>query len=111
MKFLENLKLDKWYTITLYLGVLLIASSLFFEKKWVEEKHLFGLGIGLILIGLSMLMAVKSKSTFKPPNVYTGGPALLSWKEIKHNPVSIMIMILGFLITGLFGYLIVRGLI
>ena len=33
MNVLENLKLDRWYRIVLYLGVALIAASLFFKPQ------------------------------------------------------------------------------
>ncbi|MBI1803903.1 MAG: hypothetical protein HY033_06830 [Ignavibacteriae bacterium] len=49
MKILENLKLDTWYGVIFYWGVLLIAASLYFKIEFLEEKHLFGFGLGLIL--------------------------------------------------------------
>ncbi len=52
MNLLEKLKLDRWYGIVLYLGVILLASSFYFETGFVEEKHLFGLGMIIIGIGL-----------------------------------------------------------
>lgn len=111
MKFLENLKLNTWYGITLYLGVLLIAAAFYFNKDFLEEKHVMGLGIGMVLVGISMIMAEKHLSTIKPPNVYTGGPALLSWIEIRHNAFTMVLLIIGIGLIGLFGFLLVKGLI
>lgn len=111
MKILENLKLNTWYGITLYLGVLLIIGAFYFDKDFLEEKHVFGLGIGMVLVGLSMIMSEKHVSTIKPPNFYTGGPALLSWVENRHNVFTIILMIIGICLIGLFGFLIVKGLI
>lgn len=111
MKILENLKLDLWYGIVLYVGVLMIAASLFFEVDFLKEKHLFGFGLGMFLVGISFWIAEKYAHSFKPPNFYTGGAALISWKIIKHNPISIIILLLGLGLIGLFGFLIVKSLI
>ena len=111
MNILENLKLDSWYGIVLYIGILLIAASLFLKVDFLEEKHLFGLGLGMFLIGISFRIAEKYAHTIKPPNFYSGGAALLSWKVIKHNPISIIILIIGIVLTGFFGFLIIENLI
>lgn len=111
MNILENLKLNTWYGIILYLGVILIAAAFYFDKDFLEEKHLMGLGIGMVLVGISMIMAEKHLSTIKPPNFYTGGAALIRWKEIRHNFFSIIILIIGIILIGLFGFLIVKRLI
>ena len=52
MKILENLKLDSWYGITLYVGILMMAAALFVKVEFLEEKHLFGLGLGMLLVGI-----------------------------------------------------------
>lgn len=111
MKILENLKLDSWYGIITYIGVLMMAASLFFSADFIEERHLFGLGLGFLFIGLSFLIAEKHQNTIKPPDVYTGPAALISWKIIKHNPFTIIILIIGIGLTILFGFLIVKNLI
>lgn len=36
---------------------------------------------------------------------------ILSWKAMKHNPISIVLILIGIGLIGLFGYLIVKGLI
>ncbi|MDP3352436.1 MAG: hypothetical protein Q8S44_01685 [Flavobacteriaceae bacterium] len=97
MKILENLKLDKWYGIVLYLGVLLIASSFIFKPEFLKEKHLFGLGIGMILIGIAYWMSEKHLS-----EIAYGG--ILSTQIIKHNFVSIILIIFGIGFIGLFGF-------
>ena len=104
MNIFENLKLNKWYGIILYLGVLIIAASLLFKVDFLEEKHTFGFGLGLIMIGLSYFMAEKVANQF----AYGG---ILSWQIIKHNPVSVIILTIGIALTVGFGFLIVRGLI
>lgn len=111
MKILENLKLDTWYGLILYIGVLMMAASLFFNVDFIQKKHLFGLGLGFLFIGLSFLIAEKHQNTIKPPNFYTGQAALISWKVIKHNPFTIIILIIGVGLTVLFGFLLVKNLI
>lgn len=111
MKILENLKLDSWYVILLYIGILFIASALFFDVDYLEEKHLFGFGLGLFLIGISFRIAEKYAHSFKYTNILTGPDGYFSWKIIKHNMVSIIILIIGIGLTGLFGFLIVKNLI
>jgi hypothetical protein len=111
MNILENLKLDKWYGIVLYLGILMILASLLFDVKYLEEKHTFGFGLGLVMIGLSNFMAEKTESAFKPNNFSTGPAGILSWRVIKHNPVTFIIPIIGIGLTLLFGFLIVKSLI
>ncbi len=111
MKFLENLKLDKWWAFVLYLGVGTSLSALMFKVDFIEEQHLFGLGIGMILIGLSFWIAEKQFSGIKPPNFYTGGTAVISWTETRHNWLTKILLVAGFAIVGLFGLLIIKNLI
>ena len=75
MNIFQNLKLNTWYGIVLYVGILLIGSSLFFKIDFIEEKHLFGLGLGFFLIGISFFMAERYVNEIKPQNFYTGGAA------------------------------------
>jgi hypothetical protein len=111
MKFLENLKLDKWYTLVLYLGVFFIVASLYFAIDFLKEKYLFGLGAGMVMVGLSFFIAEKTLSTIKSPNAYTGGPTWISWKEIRHNFFSVALLIIGLFLICIFGFLIIKSLI
>ena len=111
MKFLDNLKLDTWWKAVLYLGVGAVASSFFLNVAFIEAKHLFGLGSGLVFIGIAYWIAEKEHSVIKHANAYTGPAAFLTVKTIKHNPATIILLILGLGLFGLFGFLIVKGLI
>jgi len=104
MKILGNLKLDKWYGIVLYLGVLLIAASFYFKPKFLEEKHLFGLGIGMILIGIAHWMSEKHLN-----QIAYGG--ILSTQIIKYNFVSIILIIIGIGLICLFGFKLIQTLL
>ena len=111
MKFLENLKLDSWWKAVLYLGVGGIVCSFLFEVDFVEAKHIFGLCIGMVMIGISYWIAEKELAQFKPPNAYTGPGGFVTWKEIRHNPITVVLIIIGIGLVGLFGVLIVKDLI
>jgi hypothetical protein len=111
MKFLESLKIDTWWKVVLLLGVGAIFMSLTIKAEFIQNKHLFGIGIGMLLISISYWIAEKKFSTIKPPNVYTGPTALISWKEIHHNPITSILLMLGFIFICLFGFLIVKNLI
>ena len=111
MNILEKLKIDRWFGIVLYLGVLLIAASLFTNVTFIEKKHLFGFGLGAVFIGLSYFIAEKYIRVFKEASYLTGGAGILSTKVIKHNVVSIIVLIIGIVLVGLFGFLIVKALI
>ena len=111
MSLLANLKLDSWWGITFYLGLLSCMGATMLKIDFLNEKHLFGLGIGLILIGLSHFIAYRHHTEFKPPNAYTGGAGLLQWREIKHSAVTIVLFAIGVVIVLLFGSLIVIGLL
>lgn len=111
MSLLSSLKLDKWWKIVLWLGVLAMAASLIYQVPFVQSKHLFGLGIGLVLIGLSHAIAHTTQSWIKPPNVYTGGAALITKDIIDHNFVTWILFLIGLLISLLFLVLLVISLI
>lgn len=111
MSFLSNLKLDTWWGISLYLGTLLIVLSLTCNPSFVSNKHLMGLGFGLIALGFSYFMAEKEVSFIKPPNAYTGGAALISGKKVQHNLLTRLISLVGFLLIVIFGYMIISTLL
>lgn len=98
------LKIDTWWKAVLFIGVIACVGAAMFQIKFIEGKHLFGLGLGLVSIGISYWMASKTANTW-----VSGG--ILSWPIIKHNFVSIILLILGIGLVGLFGFLIVKGLI
>lgn len=104
MKLLENLKLDKWYGIVLYIGILLIGASFYFKPDFLEAKHVFGLGLGFILIGIAHLMAEKYLHKIAFGN-------LISTQVIRYNVISVILIIIGIGLTGLFGYKIVVKLL
>lgn len=65
----------------------------------------------MVLVGISYWMAEKELLTIKPPNAYTGPAAWISQKVTKHNLISVLLLLAGLTLIGLFGFRIVRGLI
>jgi hypothetical protein len=93
---IEKFKLYKWYAIVLYIGVLAAGSSMIKGDDFLSRKHLMGLGLGCILIGLSFFIAQKQEHYSVP-----GG--FLSRDITKHNWVTIPILLFGIFLTGFFG--------
>ena len=57
MDYIKWLNIDHWWKVVLWIGVSLCIISLLFDIDIVSTKHLLGLSIGLIIIGLSMFGA------------------------------------------------------
>jgi len=100
----KDLKINTWWKALVYLEVLFLIGGSVYEIKFIESKYLFGEGIGLILIGISNWMALKYRSKFA-----FGG--ILNWKERQHSLLTLIIMILGILISVFFMALIIIGLV
>lgn len=47
-----SLKIDVWYKTFIVLGGVVIVASLFYNPKFISQKELFCMGIGLFLIGV-----------------------------------------------------------
>lgn len=86
------------------LGVLAVIGASIFEIDFIESKHLFGLGIGMIVLGVGFW---KSYKTFS--HIRYGG--ILSWKDYRYDIVSIVLIVFGLGLTGLFAYHIIKGLL
>src|SRR5690554_6555646 len=100
-KFFE---IDMWWKAVLMLGILAVIGASILNLIFLENSHLFGLGLGMIMIGLGFWKAYKTFSQL-------GLGGIFSWKDYQHDLVSISLIILGVVLAGLFGFLIVRGLV
>lgn len=101
---LSGLKLDKWWKAVILIGCSLLSISLIQKVEIVERKHLLGLSIGLILIGFSNWIAQKN-------NVNFGYGGMFQWKSTNHNLWTFLLLLIGVILFGLFGFLIVKSLI
>ena len=109
--FFNNLKIDKWWKGILWLSIFFILSSFFFSPNFLKSKHLFGFGLGLLFIGFSYWVSEKTQSQIKPANAYTGNAGIITYKYIKHDLVTIILLTLGIILSILFGFLIIKNLI
>lgn len=109
--FFNNLKIDKWWKGILWLSLFYILSSFFFAPNFINSKHLFGLGFGLLFIGVSYWISDKTYSWIKPANAYTGPTALVTQEYEEHNFVTITLLVIGVLLFTVFGFLIIKSLI
>src|SRR5450631_1700351 len=66
---IEKFKLDKWYGIVLYIGVLAVGSSMIGGDDFLSRKHLMGLGLGCILTGLSFFIAQRRENYSVPGGI------------------------------------------
>jgi hypothetical protein len=101
---LDVIKIDTWWKAVLVLGVIAAIGASIFDFNFIERKHLFGLGLGMILIGVGHWIAFRIFSTI----AFNG---ILSWNGMKHNPVSVILIATGIIIVILFGFLLIKSLI
>jgi len=76
----KNLALNTWYKGFVYIGGLGFILSLFFKVDGLTNGQTQLLTLGFFIFGIGEWKNHKIASWFKPPNVYTGGPALISTK-------------------------------
>jgi hypothetical protein len=101
---IEKIKLNKWYGIVLYIGILAAGLSLLSGNEILSRKHLMGLGMGCILTGLSFFIAQKRENHF----VNNG---ILYRDFIKHTWITIPILLVGIFLILFFGVKIFKELL
>lgn len=92
---LDKLKLDEWYMLFVYIGGIAFLLSLFVPVQSFDNKNISILACGILLIGLGEWKNRGWLQQFKPPNLYTGGPALMTAKVRMPNAVGISFVIIG----------------
>ena len=106
MDYIKWLNIDNWWKVVLWLGISLCIISLLFDIDIVSTKHLLGLSIGLIIIGLSMFGAQANYVQLMPElHGYAQGHIT------RHNAITRTCLILGVVLTVMFLALIIIGLI
>lgn len=99
-----SMNVDIWWKAVLIIGILTCASSMMFNVNFIENKHLFGFGLGMVFIGIAQWMAWTTISQF-----HLGG--ILSTNITKHNFLSMLVLLIGIGLIGLFGFIMIKGLI
>ena len=73
----------------------MFAFSLFFEVKGLTNTHLQLLSGGGFLLGTGEWKNHKVAAWIKPPNVYTGGPALMQTTVRQPDLIGVLFDVLG----------------
>ena len=106
MDYIKWLKIDNWWKAVFWLGVALLAITLVFDIQIVNAKHLMGLSIGLIMIGLSVFGAQRY-SVIPAPELN----GMFEGYITKHNWFTCCVLIIGFVLSLLFLTLIIDNII
>ncbi|WP_321437278.1 hypothetical protein [uncultured Bacteroides sp.] len=85
-------KIDSWWKLVLLCGILLSASALIFDIKFIERRYILGLGMGMSLIGIGYWKALAYAHKFEYGGYFT-------WQEFKHTWLTKTIIGLGTLIS------------
>jgi hypothetical protein len=91
----KNLALDAWYKAFVYIGGLVLVTALFVPVKVVTNGQVQLLALGVLLIGIGEWKNHKYATWIKPPNAYTGGPAVMSTVVRKPDVFGIVCDVLG----------------
>lgn len=93
--FLKSFAIDTWYKAVMYLGGVVLVVSFFVDVRGLTNHQLQLLSAGAFLIGLGEWKNHKESSWFKPPNAYTGGPALVTETVRRPDPIGVVFVITG----------------
>ena len=98
----NNLKLDAWYMVFVYIGVCGFLLSIFVPVQVFDNKNIMTLMLGLMFIGLGEWKNQKVKSFIKEANFYTGGPALVQTKFRHPDLIGNVLDIIGGILIIIF---------
>jgi hypothetical protein len=107
LKLLDKI-LDKWWNVVIFLGFGFLIISLFFQITFLKPSYIFGLGLGMIMVGLSFLIAQKQYSTITQIGF---SHQLITIKPTEHNLFTSCLFIIGLLVIIIFFFLILFNLI
>jgi hypothetical protein len=106
---LKSFVIDTWYKALVYLGAVVLALSFFVEVRGLTNHQVQLLSGGAFLFGLGEWKNYKVASWIKPPNVHTGGPALMSATVRKADVVGVLLDLAGVIFIAVGIVSIVRG--
>lgn len=87
----EFSSIDVWWKAVLIIGIVLFICSMAFDL-FIERRYIAGLGIGLIMIGISNWIALVYKNHILP-----GG--ILTVPTYKHNGLTKILFVVGILLS------------
>jgi len=94
-KVLESFKIDEWYKVFVYVGMIGTILSIFFPVKVYSNQTILFLMFGLLLIGVGEWTNYYWKSWIKEANVFTGDAALMKAKIRKPTIIGILLIFFG----------------
>jgi hypothetical protein len=97
---LKSLALDAWYKVVMYVGVTLFAVGLTIDLRGMTNGEALLFGLGMFLIGLGEWKNHKVAAWIKPPNVYTGGAALMQAKVRQSDVFGLLLDFCGLVALG-----------
>lgn len=106
MDFLKWLEINTWWKAIFWLGVVIGGLALSIRIQLLDARHLLGLSVGLIVIGLSIFAAQKDAIV---PTPELGG--FFQGKITQHNILTSIFLLIGFIVTILFMILIIIDLV
>lgn len=97
--------IDRWWNILILLGCGFVFISLAFKADFLKSSYIFGMGLGIILIGISFLIATSEicKAAY--------GSDFIRLTQIKHTVITKIILCVGLLLTIIFFSLILFDLV
>jgi hypothetical protein len=96
--------LDQWYGVTLFIGILCIVAPFFKDIVFVNQKHLVGLGIGLIILSIAYIKANRYMNRIENGHI-------IQWRQTIHDTFTKILVLIGVALTTLFLGLIIYSLI
>lgn len=105
-KIIEKIKLDNWYGYSILLGLAMVYFSSLKDIDFISRDKLFGLGLGLIIWGFSMLKAENKSDVVNMQNGFVHTEI-----KIKHNSVTRSLFWFGFLLSIYFGFFLLYEII
>jgi len=98
----KNLKPDTWYKALVYFGSSILVVAFFLDVKGITNTQLQLLSGGALVFGLGVWANETKEARIKPPNVYTGGPLLITrtfWSPgclgLIFNVIGVGLLVLG----------------
>ena len=88
--------IDRWWNILILLGCGFVFISFAFKSDFLKSSFIFGMGLGIILIGISFLIATSQICE----GIY--GNNFMRLTQIKHTLITKIILGVGILLTTFF---------
>lgn len=96
--------IDQWWKGVIIVGLLMTIGSVLYPIHFLENKHLFGLGIGLMLLGFGFWISYKNV-------IQSNGLHLIQWRDNVPSILSVIVVFFGILVSLFFFILLIIDLV